>query len=96
MKEVGPAVIPKWDAHFVSRVLTLRLLLQNPVDWCSQAPCQNGGRCVQAGAYCVCLPGWSGRLCDIQSLPCREAAAQMGEESMWCVGRRVLLNLLLV
>lgn len=53
---------------------------QTLVDWCSRVPCQNGGRCARAGAsfYCLCPPGWSGRLCDIQSLPCREAAAQIG------------------
>uniref|UniRef100_A0A8C6QHG6 Neurogenic locus notch homolog protein 3 n=1 Tax=Nannospalax galili TaxID=1026970 RepID=A0A8C6QHG6_NANGA len=51
---------------------------QTLVDWCSQVPCQNGGHCVQTGAYCVCPLGWSGRHCDIQSLPCKEAASQMG------------------
>lgn len=62
-------------------VLTPWLPLQTLVDWCSLEPCQNGGRCAQTGAsfYCLCPPGWSGSLCDIQSLPCREAAAQMGE-----------------
>uniref|UniRef100_A0A8C4L221 Notch receptor 3 n=1 Tax=Equus asinus asinus TaxID=83772 RepID=A0A8C4L221_EQUAS len=54
---------------------------QTLVDWCSRAPCQNGGRCARTGAsfHCLCAPGWSGRLCDVQSLPCREAAAQIGE-----------------
>uniref|UniRef100_A0A8C5KFS9 Notch 3 n=1 Tax=Jaculus jaculus TaxID=51337 RepID=A0A8C5KFS9_JACJA len=61
---------------------------QTPVDWCNQMPCQNGGRCVQTGAYCVCPPGWSGRHCDIQSLPCREVAAQMGEGSERVAGGR--------
>lgn len=61
---------------------------QTLVDWCSPAPCQNGGRCVQTGAYCLCHPGWSGRLCDIRSLPCMEAAAQIGEGEhvAGCVG----------
>lgn len=57
------------------------LPFQMLVDSCSSAPCQNGGRCARAGTsfHCLCPPGWSGSLCDIQSLPCREAAAQMGE-----------------
>lgn len=78
--------ILKGEAHLVSRVspsadleFFFFFFFQNLVDWCSQSPCQNGGRCVQTGAYCICPPGWSGRLCDIKSLPCKEAAAQMGE-----------------
>lgn len=57
------------------------LPFQTLVDWCSRTPCQNGGHCARTGAsfYCLCPSGWSGRLCDIQSLPCREAAAQIGE-----------------
>ncbi|XP_045145629.1 neurogenic locus notch homolog protein 3 [Echinops telfairi] len=59
---------------------------QTLVDWCSRAPCQNGGSCTQTGTsfYCLCPPGWGGRLCDVRSLPCREAAAQIGYTGLRC------------
>ena len=56
-------------------------VFQSFVDWCSQGLCQNGAECEQvANQYrCQCRPGWTGTLCDIQSVSCSTAAAILGQ-----------------
>ena len=42
---------------------------------CQPSPCLNGGVCVVANPYtCVCLPGFTGPLCEASSPDCQNGA----------------------
>ncbi len=44
------------------------------VNQCFSAPCQNGGLCLSktASFSCICLPGYSGTLCETLIDPCQQ------------------------
>lgn len=46
--------------------------------------CENGATCVQAGHLyqCVCAPGWSGKLCDVEMVSCKDASIRKGKISL--------------
>ncbi len=54
----------------------MMFMFQNFVNWCSQAPCKNGGTCTQLANQfeCSCMYGWTGGLCDVRMVGCMAAA----------------------
>lgn len=53
---------------------------QTLMELCAQKPCPRNAHCLQTGAsfQCLCLPGWSGLLCNIPLSSCQKAALSQG------------------
>ena len=48
---------------------------------CENNPCENGATCSQKGPQytCTCAPGWSGKLCDVEMVSCKDASLRKGK-----------------
>jgi len=55
---------------------------ESVIDWCNGAnvPCRNGGTCRQVDRHfeCLCMPGWTGTICDVKNVSC-DVAKRLGE-----------------
>lgn len=63
-------------------------------DLCSQKNCINGGNCIEISdeAYCECLPGYQGDLCEVEiqvdfcaNSPCGNATCVNKQDDYECI-----------
>lgn len=56
------------------------------MDWCATDPCMNEATCkqVQNSYQCVCAPGWTGKVCDVEMVSCKDAAIRKGMLCRYC------------
>jgi len=73
-------------ALFLSLATAVRAMPPLPTDACDPNPCVNGGTCADVGgeAVCTCLPGWTGKDCDVPDEPAETCTVPTsGEVARW-------------
>lgn len=52
------------------------------MDWCATNPCENQATChqIKNQYQCMCAPGWTGKVCDVEMVSCKDAALRKGKE----------------
>lgn len=68
-----------WEPNVLS-CLMLPPNAQALLDLCAQKPCPHNSHCLQTGPsfQCLCLPGWTGPLCNLPLSSCQTAALSQG------------------
>ncbi|XP_052678612.1 integrin beta-like protein A [Crassostrea angulata] len=59
----------------------------NDVSPCLSGPCQNNGTCVRNGMTCTCVPGFTGRFCEIDINECSSRPCQNGGTCLDLINR---------
>ena len=78
--DITPPLVPIGEFACICNDAFVGNLCETPSANCSEAPCQNGGTCMEdeIGFKCVCVPGYTDILCDTDIDECADSPCLNG------------------